>query len=363
MKRIVKRKCLGAIKPYVPGKPVEEVERELGVKVGAKLASNENTLGPSPLAIKAIQEAAGGAHLYPDGNCHHLRSALAAKLQIEPEQLLIANGSDESLSMIARTFINPGDETVMPAPSFPQYEFATRVMDGVPRIVPLNDDFTYNVRAMLDQVTKRTQILYLCSPNNPTGTILKKAEFEKLLNKLPGHVLVVMDEAYYEYVDEPEYFNTLDYIRSGYPVIALRTFSKIYGLAGLRIGYAVADSNYIKEIMTVREPFNVNRLAQAAATAALEDEQHVQKGMKVAAEGRKMLGRALESLGCVCIPSFANFIFVDFKQPTDRLFQELLKQGIIVRPGGIFGYPTYARITIGTDSENQSFIEALKKVI
>ncbi len=363
MDTICKRKTLDAIKPYVPGKPVEEVERELGVKVEAKLASNENTLGPSPMAVKAIIDNAASVHLYPDGNCFYLRRALADKIGVESDMLFVANGSDESLSMIARTFLNPGDETVMPAPSFPQYEFATRVMDAIPRQVSLNKDFTYNVDAMLAEVNEHTRIFYLCSPNNPTGTILKKDELEKVLENLPQNVIVITDEAYFEYVNEPDYFNALDYIKNGYPVIALRTFSKIYGLAGLRIGYAIANEKLIKDLHAVREPFNVNRLAQIAAIAALKDDGHVRRTIDATKLGKQFLTNELEAMGCFCVPSYTNFIFVDFKQPADQLYQELLKKGIIVRPGAIYGFPDYARVTIGTTEENIKFIEALKEVL
>jgi len=363
MLAINKRNSLKMIKAYVPGKPVEEVERELGVKVEAKLASNENTLGPSPLAVRAIIESASHVNLYPDGSCHYLRSALAAKIGVDPGQLLVTNGADEALSLIARTYINPGEETVMPDPSFPQYEFATRVMDGKPQMVPLRNDFSYDLDAMLAAVNEHTRIFYLCSPNNPTGNVLTKPELEHALDQLPGNVLVVIDEAYYEYVTEPDYSNVLDYIRSGYPVVALRTFSKIYGLAGLRVGYAIADEMIIKDLHSVREPFNVNRVAQVAAAAALEDDQHVSRGLETVERGKELLFGELESLGFYCYPTQTNFIFVDFRQPTDQLFQELLRKGIIIRPGGIYGYPEHARVTIGTETENKMFIEKLKEII
>jgi len=363
MQKIQKRNNLETIKAYVPGKPVEEVERELGVKVEAKLASNENTLGPSPLAVQAIMDAAAQVNLYPDGSCHYLRQALSQKIGISADRLMVTNGADEALSMIARTYINPGDETVMPAPSFPQYEFATRVMDATPRMISLKSDFTYDLEAMLDAVSERTRIFYLCSPNNPTGTILTRTELEVVLDKLPKNILVVLDEAYYEYAAGSDYFNAIDYINSGYPVVALRTFSKIYGLAGLRVGYAIASEDIIRDMHTVREPFNVNRLAQVAATAALLDSGHVEKGLQLVEEGKVLLYDELGALGFSCVPTHTNFVFVDFKQPTDMLFQELLRKGIIVRPGGIYGYPEHARVTIGTETENKKFLEALKDIL
>lgn len=363
MQKIKKRYNLEAIKAYVPGKPVEEVERELGVKVEAKLASNENTLGPSPLAVQAIIDAAAQVNLYPDGSCHYLRRALSEKIGISADQLMVTNGADEALSMIARTYINPGDETIMPDPSFPQYETATRVMDGTPRMVPLKSDFSYDIEAMLAAASERTRIFYLCSPNNPTGTILTRAQLEFVLDKLPQNILVVLDEAYYEYAAGPNYFNALDYINRGYPLVALRTFSKIYGLAGLRVGYAIASEDMISDLHSVREPFNVNRLAQFAAAAALLDSGHVEKGLQLVEEGKELLYSELEALGFSCVPTHTNFVFVDFKQPTDRLFQELLRKGIIIRPGGIYGYPEHARVTIGTETENNKFLEALKDIL
>ncbi len=364
MQKIKKRSNLDAIKAYVPGKPVEEVERELGVKVEAKLASNENTLGPSPLAVQAIIDAAAQVNLYPDGSCHYLRQALSEKIGVSADQLMVTNGADEALSMIARTYINPGDETVMPEPSFPQYEFATRVMDATPRMIPLKSDFTYDIEAMLAAVSERTRIFYLCSPNNPTGTILTRAELEFALEKLPKNILVVLDEAYYEYAaGEPDNFNALDYINNSYPVIALRTFSKIYGLAGLRVGYAIASEDIIRDMHAVREPFNVNRLAQAAAAAALRDSGHVEKGLRLVEEGKELLYDELGAFGFSCVPTHTNFVFVDFKQSTDRLFQELLHKGIIIRPGGIYGYPEHGRVTIGTEVENRKFLEALKDIL
>jgi histidinol-phosphate aminotransferase len=363
MQKIKKRSNLEAIKAYVPGKPVEEVERELGVKVEAKLASNENSLGPSPLAIKAIIEEVRQVNLYPDGSCHYLRQALAAKFGISAGQVMVTNGADEAISMIARTYICPGDETVMPAPSFPQYESSTRIMAGKPVMVPLKKDFTYDIEAMLGAVNDNTRIIYLCTPNNPTGTILSKAELEEVLKRLPQNVLVVLDEAYYEYAAGPDYFEAIDYINSGYPVIALRTFSKIYGLAGLRVGYAIASEDIIRDMHSVREPFNVNRLAQIAATAALEDSEHIEKGLAVVEAGKKLFYDELSALGFDCVPTKTNFVFVNFKQPADKLFNELLKKGIIIRPGGIYGYPDYARITIGKEEENQKFLTALRRVI
>jgi histidinol-phosphate aminotransferase len=363
MSYIRKRKNLEVINPYVPGKPIEEVERELGVKVMAKLASNENTLGPSPLAVSAIIDSALHVNLYPDGSCYYLRNALAGKIGVDSEQLMITNGADEALSLISRTYINPGDETVVPEPSFPKYEFNTQVMDGIPRLISLNKDFNYNIEAMLSAVSSRTRIFYLCSPNNPTGGIVTESEFELVIERLPENIIIVVDEAYYEYVTEPDYFDTIKYVKKGYPIISLRTFSKIYGLAGLRVGYMIADKKIIKDIHTVRETFNVNRVAQAAALAALEDNAHVKKSLEIVESGKRLLYRGLESLGLRCYPTHTNFIFVDFMRDTNPIFRDLLVNGVIIRPGDIYGYPECARITIGTENENILLIEKVKKVL
>ena len=362
MKKIVKRECLGKIKPYVPGKPTEEVERELGIKVSAKLASNENALGPSPLAVKAAVDALANLHRYPDGSCHHLRKALAGRLDLNPGQLLFANGSDESIGLIARTYINPGDEGIIPAPSFPQYEFVLKVMGGIPRVVPLNEDFTYDLDAVLHAITERTRLIFICSPNNPTGTVLLRTELDRFLEALPEGIMVVIDEAYLEYVTADGYFDSLDYIRKGLPVISLRTFSKIYGLAGLRIGYAVAAEQYIRDISVVCEPFHVNSLAQAAAAAVLDDDQYLAGGRKLVASGRVQLEKGLTAMGMKTYPTEANFLFVDFGRDSRKLFEDLLRHGVIIRPGDIYGFPNHARITIGTGEENASLLEILALV-
>jgi histidinol-phosphate aminotransferase len=361
-KRISRRRCLEGIKPYAPGKPVEELERELGITNAVKLASNENALGPSPLAVEALRKALSEVNYYPDANCYYLRQALAEKLNLDPEQFIFANGSDESLKLIAETYINPGEEGVIADPTFSEYEFVLRIMDGIPRKVPMRPDFSHDLEAMLAAVNERTRLVFLCSPNNPTGTIIKRRELERFLDRLPAGVLVVIDEAYYEYVSEPDYFDSLNYLQQ-YPVITLRTFSKIYGLAGLRLGYAVAAKEIIADINRVCEPFNVNHLAQKAALAALKDEAYLQKSRQMIAEGREQLAAGFSAQGLSFVPTQANFFFVDLGHDSQEVFQELLQRGVIIRTGDIFGYPSYARITIGTKAENERLLCELEAVL
>lgn len=357
------REAILKIKPYVPGKPIEEVQRELGIKDVIKLASNENPLGPSPDAVLALREAVERIHFYPDGTCYYLKEALAEKLGLTPDNLIIGNGTDEILKLLAEAFVNPGEEIVVADPTFSEYEFAAQVMGGVAVKVPCRD-FRHDLTAMAEAITLRTRLVFICNPNNPTGTIVEQNELDAFLGKVPANVLVVIDEAYNEYVTSPAYPDSLAYIRSGRPnVIVLRTFSKIYGLAGLRVGYGISQPEIIQALNRVREPFNVNFLAQVAATAALKDEIHVQKSREVNREGKEFLYQELEALGLKFIPTEANFIFVDIGRDSREVFSQLLRKGVIVRTGDIFGYPTFLRITIGTLRQNQRLIAALREVL
>jgi len=358
------RSCLDLIKPYVPGKPVEEVERELGLKNVIKLASNENPLGPSPLAMEAAERLLPRLNYYPDGNCFILKQALAEKLSLTPDQLIIGNGSDELLSMITRAYINPGDESLSVSPSFSEYDFSMCVMGGIPRQIPLTGkNFTYDLAALAAAVNDRTRLIFLCSPNNPTGSLADPVELDHFISELPSGILVVLDQAYFEYTDLQGTGAGLDYIKAGYPVIVLRTFSKIYGLAGLRVGYGAAPADVAADLNRVREPFNVNSVAQAAALAALEDEVHLQRSRSLVERGRIQLAEGLKKLGLDPVPTQANFYFVDLKTDSRKVFQELLRRGIIVRSGDIFGYPTFIRVTFGTVEQNCIFLEVLGEVL
>jgi histidinol-phosphate aminotransferase len=358
------RSCLELIKPYVPGKPVEEVERELGLSNVIKMASNENPLGPSSLSVKAMQDSLEKMHIYPDGSCFYLRQALSSGLNVKPEQLIFGNGSDEILSFLTMDYINPGDEAVTVAPSFSEYDFALRLMGGVPRSVPLTgNNFSYDLEAVLKAVNEKTKIVFLCSPNNPTGTIIRKKELDRFIERLPEKVLLVLDQAYIEYAGDPEHPSGLDYIEKDYPVILLRTFSKIYGLAGLRIGYGIGPAEIISDLNRVREPFNVNAMAQVAAIAALEDRKHLDSSRELVNSGRIQLTEGLAEMGLAPVPDQANFFFLDIGVDSKQAFQALLKRGVIVRTGDIFGYPTFIRVTYGTAEQNSRFLAALKEVL
>ena len=364
MKKPDMHSYLEKIKPYVPGKPVEEVEREMGLTDVIKLASNENPLGPSPLAVEAMKNYINKMHIYPDGNAYYLREALSKKLDIQPDQLIFGNGSDELLSFMTLAYVKTGDETIMAQPSFSEYDFATRIMGAEPVNVPLQGEmFAYDPDMLLSRINNKTKIIFVCSPNNPTGTIIGKKELDYLVEKLPDGVFLVLDQAYLEYADDMDCSSGLEYIKRGLPVVAMRTFSKIYGLAGLRIGYGIAAKEIIAEMNRVREPFNVNAMAQAAAMAALQDEDHIEKSRKMVAKARGQLAEGFSKLNIKAIPDQANFCFVDLGVDSRKAFTALMKKGVIVRTGDIFGFPTYIRVTYGTEKQNERLLKALGEVL
>lgn len=358
----ITRKAIYEIKPYIPGKPIEEVERELGIKNVIKMASNENPFGPSPKALEAMQKALPKIHLYPDGDCFYLREALALKLCLELDNVIVGNGSDEILKLLGEAFLEPGEEIIIAQPSFSEYEFVGRMMGATCVFVPLKN-FTHDLVAMFKAVTDKTKIVFICNPNNPTGTIVKKAEVDAFLRDLDPRVLVVFDEAYYEYVTDEEYPESLEYVGEGQNVITLRTFSKIYGIAGQRIGYGAAKPSIISALNRVKEPFNVNTLGQAGALAALGDEGHVSKSCRGNIEGYQYLTGWFKEKGFFYVPSQANFIFLEVGVDSRQLFNEMLKEGVIVRTGDIFGYPQFIRVTVGTMEENRRFTQTLERVL
>ncbi|MGQ9780146.1 MAG: histidinol-phosphate transaminase [Bacillota bacterium] len=349
------------IPPYVPGKPIEEVERELGLTGVVKLASNENPLGPSPKALAALKDELPKVSFYPDAGAVLLREALALRLGVTPEEIIVGNGSDEVIRLAAEALLGPGDEAVICAPTFGEYLYAVRLLGAEPVIV--RHDRGQNLAAMLAAVTPRTKIVFLCNPNNPTGTMVKKEEFEEFLAGLPPGVLIVYDAAYREYVDAPDYPEPLEYLRAGAPILALRTFSKIYGLAGLRVGYGIGPRGLISLLYRVKEPFNVNLLAQKAALAALNDEDHLRRSREMNAAGREQLYRGLAALGLRWLPSQANFVLVDLGREARPVYEGLLRQGVIVRPADVFGLPHCLRVTVGTPTQNERFLRALASVL
>jgi histidinol-phosphate aminotransferase len=356
------RKGILKIESYSPGKSIEEVQKEFGAKRWTKLASNENLLGPSPKALAAIRKELSKIYLYPEGPCTVLRQTLAQKFSIPERRVVISNGADNLILMIANAFVDEGDEVVMADPTFPVYTNVTQIMGGKPIKVKLKD-FTHDLDAMLKKVNRKTKLVFICNPNNPTGTTVSLEPFEYFLSRLPKHVVVVLDEAYGDFVEDAFYPNGLDYIKERKQVIVLRTFSKVYGLAGLRIGYALGKEDLVDCLYQVRDPFPVHRLAQVAAVAALKDEDHAIRSIQLVYEGKRYLYKELDRMGLSYVPSQANFIFVDFEKDSEEVFQALLREGIIIRPGKIWGYPTFARVTIGRMGDNRRFIKALKKVL
>lgn len=356
------RKGILKIISYIPGKSIEEVQKEFGAKRWTKLASNENLLGPSLRAIAAIRKELPNIYFYPEGPCTVLRRALADRFAIPERMVVISNGADNLILMIANAFLNEGEEVVMADPTFSVYTNVTQIMGGKPIKVKLKD-FAHDLDTMLRKVNRKTKLVFICNPNNPTGTTVSTKAFNHFLSHLPQHVIVVLDEAYGDFVENAFYPNGLDYIREGQQVIVLRTFSKVYGLAGLRIGFALGREDLIDCLYQVRDPFPVHRLAQVAAVAALNDEDHAIKSIQLVYQGKRYLYKELDRMGCFYVPSQANFIFIDFEKDSDEISQALLREGIIIRPGKIWGYSTFARVTIGRMEDNQRFIKALRKVL
>jgi len=351
------------IKPYVPGKPIEEVKRELGLDDIVKLASNENLFGASPKVIEAIKKAAESVNFYPDGDCYYLRRALAEKFGVKQECVVAGSGVDELIRLLCVSVLGPGDEVVFADPSFVMYKISAMAVGASLAAVPLKDSYMHDIPAMLDRVTDRTKLLFVCNPNNPTGTIVNKADVELLMKKVPDHVLVAFDEAYYEFVEDADYPQTMEYFKQGRNVAVLRTFSKIHGLAGLRVGYGFMSEELAGVLHRVRNPFNVNSLAQAGALAALGEDDNARRVSELTWRGKKQLYKELDRMGLKYAPSEANFILVDTGLNSQKVFEELLRKGVIVRPGAFLGFPTCIRVTIGAESDNRRFIEALEAVL
>jgi len=348
--------------PYPPGKPIEEVERELGIRDSIKLASNENPLGPSPKAVAAIAAALGGLHRYPDGSAFYLKRRLAERLAVGEDALIVGNGSNEILELAVRAFLRPGDEAVMADQAFVVYQLVVQAAGGRSRVVPLRD-FTHDLDAIAAAVGPRTRLVFLGNPNNPTGTIFRRPAWRAFLARLPEHLVVVADDAYAEFVEDPEYPDTIRERGDGrVPVLSLRTFSKLYGLAGLRIGYGVGPAPVIDALERIRQPFNVNALAQVGALAALDDDEHVRRTLAANRAGMAYLTRAFTGLGLEHVPSAANFVLVRVGDGA-RVYEALLRRGVIVRPVAVYGFPGHVRVTVGTEAENARFVEALRAVL
>ncbi|MGH7353908.1 MAG: histidinol-phosphate transaminase [Candidatus Rokuibacteriota bacterium] len=350
------------IAPYEPGKPTEELERELGIADAIKLASNENPLPPSARVQKAIAAALNTLNRYPDGGGHYLRQALARKHDVSPNQIVLGNGSNELIELAVHTFLKPGDEAVVPHPSFVVYPMIVQAAGGI-RVMVMLRDYRLDLEAMARAITPLTKMVFVANPNNPTATIVTADEVEHFMSRVPERTIVVFDEAYIEFALGPDFPETLQYIRQGRKVLVLRTFSKAASLAGLRVGYGIADADAIALMNRIRQPFNVNSLAQVAALAALEDEAHILECVRMIEAGRHYLYDEFKALGLQYAPSRANFILVDVGHSASDIYQRLLKDGVIVRPMTSFGMESALRVSIGTPEENRRLVKALHVVL
>ncbi|WP_456414256.1 histidinol-phosphate transaminase [Thiolapillus sp.] len=360
---------INRLNPYVPGKPIDELERELGLSETIKLASNENPLGPSPLGVEAAARTIAGVNQYPDDSGYRLKARLGEKYGLQPQQLLLGAGSSDVIDMVARTFLSPGSNAVFSRYSFAMYPIYTTAAGAECRVAaaypPDHESMPYghDLRAMAKLVDEDTRVVFIANPNNPTGTWLRVGELQRFMQDLPEHVVVVLDEAYTEYVVEEDFPDGVDWLAMFPNLVVTRTFSKIYGLAGLRIGYGMASAALIDLIGRVRHPFNVNAPALAAAEAALDDEEFLQQSREVNAAGLAQLGSAFTAMGLAWIPSIGNFLTVHLGRSGAQVYQRLLEKGIIVRPVANYDLPEHIRVTVGTQVENQRFIKALQEVL
>jgi histidinol-phosphate aminotransferase len=350
------------IEPYEPGKPIEELERELGIVHPIKLASNENPLAPSDRVQRAIVGALGTLNRYPDGSGFYLRQALAKRHGVGQDQVLLGNGSNELIELLIRTFLKPGDEAVVPHPSFLFYPMIVQAAGGV-RVMVMLKDHRLDLDAMARAITPLTKVVFIANPNNPTGTIVTASEVEHFLSRIPSRTIVIFDEAYTEFAQGPDFPDTIAAVKEGRKVVVLRTFSKATSLAGLRVGYAVADADAVALMNRIRQPFNVNSLAQVAALAALDDDAHVLECVRTIEAGRHFLYDEFKRLGITYVASRANFILVDVGRSAADIYQKLLHEGVIVRPLTPVGMETALRITVGTPEENRKLIKALRRVL
>lgn len=357
------REHIENIKPYEPGRPIELVERELGITEAIKLASNESPYPPFKRVIDAINRELTKLNRYPDGGATFLREALAERMNVSPSRVMVGSGSNELIRLMANVLLNPGDEVVMANPSFVVYPLVTMLMQAKAVMVPVDVDYRHDLEKMLEAITPKTKLLFICNPNNPTGTIVTKAEVESFMSKVPDHVVVVFDEAYFELATSEDYPDGMDYIDCGKPVVVFRTFSKVYGLAGLRVGYGIGPEWLVEAINKVREPFNVSTIAQVAAMESLECDDEVAERRNLNAEGLEYLYGELKRLDLKFVPSQANFVLIDIGMNSRTAMAELMKQGIIVRPADMFGSPAHIRLTVGTPEENIRFINELERLL
>ncbi|MFK2826684.1 histidinol-phosphate transaminase [Bacillus sp. B190/17] len=356
------RSSVKDLDPYIPGQAAEEAKKQAELTDVIRLATNENQLGPSPKAIEAMVKAIQEAHFYPDLTCLELRTKLGALHGIDPENYVIANGADNIINLVIASYINPGDEVVYCTPTFSEYHKNTLLMGGVPVEIPTTKDHKFDLEAMLEAINEKTKLVIVCNPNNPTGTIVEEEELREFFKRVPKHVVAVLDEAYGEFINRENYATGVEYIKEGLPVITIRTFSKLYGLAGMRVGYAMARPELIQPLQRVREPFACNRVAHAGALGALEDVEHKNKTLSDNKREMEKLVKEFRAFGYEVEESHTNFLFVDMKQETGSIGAELASQGLIIRPCAAWGHPTHARISIGTAEQNDKLLKALQEI-
>jgi histidinol-phosphate aminotransferase len=356
------RSSLSELRPYEPGKPVEEVQRELGLDRVVKLASNEGPFGPFPAALEALRRCAGELNRYPDGGAYRLRAAVAERNDVAFEEVAFGSGADGVIDTVSQALLDPGDEVVLGWPSFPSYAIYAAKVGAKPIQVPLGD-LRYDLDAMLDAVSERTKIVYVCHPNNPTGTTNSRAELDAYFERVPEHVLTVLDQAYFEYIADPDYPNGIaEYFKAGRSVLVVRTFSKIYGLAGLRVGYGIGPAQLVTALSKTRRAFDVTTAAQEAALVSLDAEDELARRRRLNAEGREQLSRILSAHELEPAPASANFVYAPVGEDAQPLFEALLREGVIVRPLAGFGDPNAIRVTVGTEDEHLFLDQALARV-
>jgi histidinol-phosphate aminotransferase len=357
------RKALDGIRAYEPGKPIDEVKRELGLEKVMKLASNENPYGPSEKVVEAIVSSLSDINRYPDGGCFRLRKALSEKLHVPGENIVFGNGSDELIILALRAFLSPGEEVILSDPTFLVYKIASEIAEaGIVTVPAVN--FKYDLEGMLSRVTGKTRMIFIVNPENPTGEYINRRELEDFVERLPSHVIVFIDEAYYEFAKGGDYPESLSMTeREDRNVVVSRTFSKAYGLAGLRLGYAVARKDIAAALNKVREPFNVNSIAQAAALAALEEESAMKRSVASVEKEKKKLIAALADMDVEFVPSKTNFVLINTKRDSKKIFRDLLGKGIIVREMSPWDLEGFVRVSLGLPEENEAFIKEFRRVI
>ncbi len=355
-------KQIESIKPYQPGRPIKEIAQQYKLKKVIKLASNENAWGFSPKVSPAVDRVMKDMNRYPESSAHVLNNKLAEKFHVSQDNIVLGNGSDDIISLLCHGFLNEGDEALMPLPSFLMYEISVKTAKGIPVMVPLND-FSTNLQGLAKKISSKTKLIFITNPFNPTGSTISSDEFNDFAQTIPDDVIIIVDEAYIEFVRDDKVYNSLKNPLQDSRIVSLRTFSKAYGLAGFRVGYGIMDDQIAQILNRIRQPFNVNSLAQVAAVAALEDEAFLYQSIKSTHESLGFLYKELEKLGIECLPTQSNFFMLDLKTDANKIFEKMLNYGVIVRSMKSYGFDTFLRVNAGTKTENMAFLHAIKKTI